>query len=96
MTVNETDETLEVFQNAMWKYYCLQLRLHEHYNLVGTHNSLPFCRKVRLDGREGSIPTYWVAVQKDHITEDEMSAALLASLYDDDDFGEVSLTPKYV
>lgn len=96
MTFEESDETLQLFQNAMWKYYYLQLRLYEHYDSLGTPIILPFCHKVRLGGKEGSVSTYWVDEQKEHIAEDEMGAALLASLYDDKDFGEVNLIPKSV
>lgn len=50
----------------------------------------PFCLKTRLNDKGGTASIYWVAVQKDLISDNALALALQDSVFTDEEFGEVS------
>lgn len=59
-------------------------------NLYGTKVIPPFCFKIKLPDKGGTASIYWVAVQKDLITDIALADALQKSLYEDEKLGEVN------
>lgn len=90
----ERDLIIQDFQKERWAYCPLELTLHMRVHLIGTMVILPFCHKIKLGDKRDTASLYWVAIQKDLISDDELKDALKDSVYDDDEFGEVKLTVK--
>jgi hypothetical protein len=67
----------------------LQLTLHVDRNLQTTKVIPPFCHKIKLADKGGTASIYWVAIQKDLISDDRLKSALKDSVYTDKDHGEV-------
>ena len=65
-------------------------------NLHGTKVIPPFCLKTKLPDKGGTASIYWVAVQKDLISDNALALALKDSIYTDEDFGEVSFLTTLV
>ena len=87
----EVEATIEDFHKAKWEYCPLYLTFDMAVSLQGTKVILPFCSKIRLPSRGGTASLYWVAVQRDLVTDNALALALKDSLYNDSDFGQVSL-----
>ncbi|KAJ6281955.1 hypothetical protein J3E71DRAFT_399644 [Bipolaris maydis] len=87
-TRKEVDRIIQEFHRDKWAYCPLNLTLDMDVNLHGTKVILPFCGKIKLPDKGGTASIYWVAVQKDLITDSALTDALQKSLYEDDDFGE--------
>lgn len=88
------DRIIQEFHRDKWAYCPLNLTLDMDVNLHGTKVILPFCGKIKLPDKGGTASIYWVAVQKDLITDSALTDALQKSLYEDDDFGEVKLPTR--
>lgn len=86
----EVDRIIQDFHRDKWAYCPLNLTLDMDVNLHGMKVILPFCDKIKLPEKGGTASIYWVAVQKDLITDTALTDALQKSLYKDDEFGEVS------
>jgi hypothetical protein len=86
---DELDCVIRDFHNEKWAYCPLELTLHMGRNLQGTKVIPPFCHKIKLGDKGGTASIYWVAIQKDFISDDQLKVALQDSLFNDDDFGWV-------
>jgi len=86
----EVEVIIEDFHKEKWAYCPLNLTLDMAVNLQGTKVILPFCSKIKLSSKGGTASVYWVAVQKDLVSDNALALALQDSLYNDDEFGEVS------
>lgn len=82
------DITIEDFHRDKWAYCPMNLTLGMDLNLYGTKVIPPFCFKIKLPDKGGTASIYWVAVQKDLITDIALADALQKSLYEDEKLGE--------
>jgi hypothetical protein len=86
----EVENIMDDFHKEKWQYCPLSLTLDMERNLCGTRVIPPFCSKIKLPDKGGTASIYWVAVQKDLITDSFLASALEDSLYMDGTYGEVS------
>jgi hypothetical protein len=86
----EVETIIDDFHKEKWKYCPLPLALDMDRNLYGTRTIPPFCLKIKLPEKGGTASIYWVAVQKDLISDNALALALQDSLYTDEEYGEVS------
>ena len=86
----QVDQVMNDFHRVRWAYCPLSLTLHMDRNLQGSKMIPPFCHKIRLGHTGGTASLYWIAVQRDLISDDALAFALRDSLYTDDTYGEVS------
>lgn len=86
----EVETIIVDFDRERWKWCPLNLTLDMDENLHGTKVIPPFCLKTKISEKEGTASIYWVAVQKDLISDNALALALQGSIYTDDEFGEVS------
>jgi len=86
----EADAIIEDFHREKWEYCPLNLTMDMDENLHGTKVIPPFCSKIELPRKGGTASIYWVAVQKDLVSDNALALALQDSLYTDKEFGEVS------
>ncbi|KAL1793591.1 hypothetical protein ACET3X_008573 [Alternaria dauci] len=84
----EVETIIGDFHKEKWKWCPLTLTLDMDENLHGTKVIPPFCLKTRLSEKGGTASIYWVAVQKDLISDNALALALQDSIYTDDEFGE--------
>ncbi|CAN9426566.1 unnamed protein product [Alternaria alternata] len=84
----EVETIIVDFDRERWKWCPLTLCLDMDANLHGTKVIPPFCLKTKISEKEGTASIYWVAVQKDLISDNALALALQDSIYTDDDFGE--------
>jgi hypothetical protein len=87
---DEVEIIIRDFHEEKWRYCPLTLTLDMDENLHGTKVIPPFCLKTKLPDKGGTASIYWVAVQKDLISDIALARALQDSIYMDEDFGEVS------
>jgi len=87
----EADAIIQDFHREKWEFCPLNLTMDMDENLHGTKVILPFCLKIELPRKGDTASIYWVAVQKDLISDNALALALQDSLYMDKEFGEVSL-----
>jgi hypothetical protein len=85
----EVEDIVGDFHKEKWEYCPLSLTLDMNSNLHGTRVILPFCSKIKLPDKGGTASIYWVAVQKDLISDSALAYALKDSLYMDSTYGEV-------
>ena len=90
MQQEDVDTIIEEFHRDKWAYCPMELTLGMSFNGHGTKVIPPFCSKIKLPDKGGTASIYWVAVQKDLISDDALACALHDSLYHDDENGEVS------
>lgn len=90
----EVETIIGDFHKEKWKWCPLNLTLDMDENLHGTKVIPPFCLKTKLSEKGGTASIYWVAVQKDLISDNALALALQDSIYTDDEFGEVSFPPR--
>jgi hypothetical protein len=86
----EVENIMSDFHKEKWEYCPLSLALDMGSNLHGSRVIPPFCCKIRLPDKGGTASIYWVAVQKDLVTDNALAHALKDSLYTDKVYGEVS------
>lgn len=91
----EVEKIIEDFHKEKWEYCPLSLTLDMDRNLHGTRVIPPFCSKIKLPDKGGTASIYWVAVQKDLVSDNALALALQDSIYMDPDFGEVSFLEAY-
>jgi hypothetical protein len=91
----EVERIIEDFHKEKWEYCPLSLTLDMDRNLHGTRVIPPFCSKIKLPDKGGTASIYWVAVQKDLVSDNALALALQDSIYMDPDFGEVSFLEAY-
>jgi hypothetical protein len=91
---DEVETIIGDFHTQKWRYCPLTLTLDMDENLQGTKVIPPFCLKIKLSEKGGTASIYWVAVQKDLISDNALALALQDSIYTDDEFGQVSLPPE--
>ncbi|CAI9634656.1 unnamed protein product [Alternaria burnsii] len=84
----EVETIIGDFHKEKWKWCPLNLTLDMDENLHGTKVIPPFCLKTKLSEKGGTASIYWVAVQKDLISDNALALALQDSIYTDDEFGE--------
>ncbi|KAG9195926.1 hypothetical protein G6011_01047 [Alternaria panax] len=85
---DEVEKIVDDFHKEKWEYCPLSLTLDMDKNLLGTRVILPFCSKIKLPDKGGTASIYWVAVQKDLISDSALAHALKDSLYVDGTYGE--------
>lgn len=90
MKQEEVDSIVEDFHRDKWAYCPMELTLGMTFNAHGTKVIPPFCSKIKLPDKGGTASIYWVAVQKDLISDPLLASTLLNSLYHDEKYGEVS------
>ena len=90
----QVDQVMDDFHRARWAYCPLSLTLHMDQNLQGSKIIPPFCHKIRLGHAGGTASLYWIAVQRDLISDNALAFALRDSLYTDETYGEVSSCAK--
>jgi hypothetical protein len=90
----EVETIIGDFNREKWKWCPLNLTLDMDENLQGTKVIPPFCLKIKLSEKGGTASIYWVAVQKDLISDNALALALQDSIYTDDEFGQVSFPPE--
>ncbi|KAF1851033.1 uncharacterized protein K460DRAFT_26715 [Cucurbitaria berberidis CBS 394.84] len=86
--VNEVDRIIQDFQHTRWAYCPFALTLHVDRGLESTKVIVPFCRKIKLGDKGGTASVYWVAIQRDLISDEGLKGVLHESLHLDPDFGE--------
>jgi hypothetical protein len=91
---DEIEQIVNEFHQEKWAYCSLKLTLHMDRNLHGTRVIPPFCHKIKLGDKGGTASIYWVAVQKDLVSDDALRLALQDSTYTDDEHGEVKLSGR--
>ncbi|CAN9212070.1 unnamed protein product [Alternaria alternata] len=84
----EVETIIGDFHKEKWEWCPLNLTLDMDENLNGTRVIPPFCSKIKLPDKGGTASIYWVAVQKDLVSDDALALALQDSIYSDPDFGE--------
>ncbi|KAH6866648.1 hypothetical protein BKA58DRAFT_441646 [Alternaria rosae] len=84
----EVDAIIEDFHKEKWEYCPLTLTLDMDTNLQGTKVIPPFCLKIRLPDKGGTASIYWVAIQRDLVSDSALAFALKDSLYIDNIYGE--------
>jgi hypothetical protein len=87
----EAEAIIGDFHREKWEFCPLELTFDMDVNLHGTRVIPPFCSKIKLFDKGGTASVYWVAVQKDLISDSALILALHDSLYVDKKFGEVGL-----
>ena len=91
MPRDEADAVLRDFNEHKWQFCPLELTLDMSQPLHDTKVIPPFCHKIKMGDKGGTASIYWVAVQKDFISDERLRVAIKDSLYEDPDYGEVSL-----
>ena len=86
----EVDTIVGDFHRDKWAYCPMELTLGMTFNGHGTKIIPPFCSKIKLPDKGGTASIYWVAVQKDLISDPMLAYTLRDSIYHDNDYGEVS------
>ncbi|KAH7390460.1 hypothetical protein BKA66DRAFT_568405 [Pyrenochaeta sp. MPI-SDFR-AT-0127] len=84
----EIERVIEHFERSKWKYCPLELKLPVERYLEDTNVILPFCRKIKLGDKGATASVYWVAIQKELISDEGLKNALRESLHNDPEFGE--------
>jgi hypothetical protein len=90
----EVHRIMDEFMRERWAYCPLILALNMDRTLQGSRIIPPFCHKIQLGSGGGTASIYWIAVQRDLITDDALAFALRDSLYTDTDIGEVSFSAR--
>lgn len=90
-TDTEINEIIEIVGRERQAYCSRQLTLHMDASFEREKAVMPFCRRMRVNNKGGTASVFWVAVQKDLITDQKLRDALDNSLYPDPEFGPVSL-----
>jgi hypothetical protein len=87
-----TTTVIEGFEEARWAFCNPPLTLHMDKNFSGSKLILPFCRYEAVNNKGGTATVFGASIQREFITDVPLAQALRASLYNDQDFGEVGLS----
>ncbi|KAF2823723.1 hypothetical protein CC86DRAFT_59153 [Ophiobolus disseminans] len=88
MPHDEVNAVLDDFNKHKWQFCPMELNLHMSHSLQGTKTIPPFCHKIKMGEKGGTASIYWVAVEKNFISDEKLRIVIEDSLYEDPDYGE--------